>query len=236
MAIIKCPECGKDISDKAKECIHCGCPIENKEPQKVEVVKKRNKMSKKKKITIVISIIVAICGIIGGIFFYNELKKNDKKIDIGLYKSQLDGATSLMLIGSIDANECGNLINSVWYNSIWEKSDSKTDKYTKKNGKFNDDFNDSLSTLFDDQDFSKKIDELKDNQEEVKKTMKELQNPPEGMEDAYYDIKECYDNYLTLTNLCINPSGNYTTYSNKFNDAGDAASKCYQKMESYQDY
>lgn len=27
MAMIKCPECGKEISDKAKQCIHCGCPI-----------------------------------------------------------------------------------------------------------------------------------------------------------------------------------------------------------------
>lgn len=28
MALIKCPECGNEISDKAKACIHCGCPIE----------------------------------------------------------------------------------------------------------------------------------------------------------------------------------------------------------------
>lgn len=28
MALIKCPECGKDISDKAPACIHCGCQIE----------------------------------------------------------------------------------------------------------------------------------------------------------------------------------------------------------------
>ena len=24
MALIKCPECGKEISDKAQDCIHCG--------------------------------------------------------------------------------------------------------------------------------------------------------------------------------------------------------------------
>lgn len=30
MALIKCPECGKEISDKASACIHCGCPIEQK--------------------------------------------------------------------------------------------------------------------------------------------------------------------------------------------------------------
>lgn len=28
MALIKCPECGKDISDKAHSCIHCGYPLE----------------------------------------------------------------------------------------------------------------------------------------------------------------------------------------------------------------
>ena len=27
MALIQCPECGKEISDKAKNCIHCGCPL-----------------------------------------------------------------------------------------------------------------------------------------------------------------------------------------------------------------
>lgn len=27
MALIKCPECGKEISDKANACIHCGYPL-----------------------------------------------------------------------------------------------------------------------------------------------------------------------------------------------------------------
>lgn len=27
MALIKCPECGKEVSDKASQCIHCGYPI-----------------------------------------------------------------------------------------------------------------------------------------------------------------------------------------------------------------
>lgn len=28
MSLIKCPECQKEVSDKAKTCIHCGCPIQ----------------------------------------------------------------------------------------------------------------------------------------------------------------------------------------------------------------
>lgn len=27
MALIKCPECGKEVSDKAQSCINCGCPL-----------------------------------------------------------------------------------------------------------------------------------------------------------------------------------------------------------------
>lgn len=28
--LIKCPECGKEISDQAPACIHCGFPMDNK--------------------------------------------------------------------------------------------------------------------------------------------------------------------------------------------------------------
>lgn len=31
MALINCPECGKEISDKSPACIHCGYPIDVKD-------------------------------------------------------------------------------------------------------------------------------------------------------------------------------------------------------------
>lgn len=34
MSLIRCPECGKEISNKAPQCIHCGFPINNKINQK----------------------------------------------------------------------------------------------------------------------------------------------------------------------------------------------------------
>lgn len=33
MALINCPECGKEISDKSEKCINCGCPINNISPK-----------------------------------------------------------------------------------------------------------------------------------------------------------------------------------------------------------
>ena len=30
MALIKCPECGQEISDQATSCPNCGCPMKEK--------------------------------------------------------------------------------------------------------------------------------------------------------------------------------------------------------------
>ena len=62
MALIKCPECGKDVSDKANTCPHCGTKIK---------VKKFNKM-------IFISII-SICLLIGLAIIVNIAYNNFKK-------------------------------------------------------------------------------------------------------------------------------------------------------------
>lgn len=35
MALIRCEECGKEISDKSIKCVHCGCPINNEENKSV---------------------------------------------------------------------------------------------------------------------------------------------------------------------------------------------------------
>lgn len=37
MAIIKCPECGKEISDKALSCPNCGCPISSTSSQSSKI-------------------------------------------------------------------------------------------------------------------------------------------------------------------------------------------------------
>lgn len=36
MAMIQCPECGKEISDKAKKCIHCGKILIEEQPEVIK--------------------------------------------------------------------------------------------------------------------------------------------------------------------------------------------------------
>lgn len=61
MAIIKCPECGKEISDKANSCPNCGAPIN------IHTEKSGNKKSK---IFFIIICIILVGCVIGTIFLY----------------------------------------------------------------------------------------------------------------------------------------------------------------------
>ena len=44
--IIKCPECGKDVSDKIPACIHCGFPLEHSGSNICEIYGKAYDLSK----------------------------------------------------------------------------------------------------------------------------------------------------------------------------------------------
>ena len=74
MALIKCPECGKEFSDKATYCPNCACPVEQMNFETIENVTEEilttesapEQSSKKKKLIPVIAgvVIVAVIGII----------------------------------------------------------------------------------------------------------------------------------------------------------------------------
>lgn len=48
MALIKCEECGKEVSDKSEQCIHCGNPFSKKEKNNIEHIKVEEETSSKK--------------------------------------------------------------------------------------------------------------------------------------------------------------------------------------------
>lgn len=67
MALIKCSECGKEVSDKAKKCPHCGAS------NKIQNGKKGNTNI----LHIIIGILLAVLLICGVIFAYQVLKGNN---------------------------------------------------------------------------------------------------------------------------------------------------------------
>ena len=110
MALIRCPECGKEISDKSSECIHCGFPVadmikngqiiqgemlfkENKplpenelltkEPLKSEEdfsVEKKEKKKGKIKPVYIFEVIVAIVAIGAGVVLFKGVRESYKEL------------------------------------------------------------------------------------------------------------------------------------------------------------
>ncbi len=48
MSLIKCPECGKDVSNLAEKCIHCGYPLQRPLKYKSYKAMKKEKEERKK--------------------------------------------------------------------------------------------------------------------------------------------------------------------------------------------
>ena len=110
MALIKCPECGKEISDKAGKCPYCGYPIEeieknntandrnnevedivveeNKKDENLNKPESKKAINKKKNFCIIGAIIIVICT---GIFVYSRIQlkedlENENKKMVKLLK------------------------------------------------------------------------------------------------------------------------------------------------------
>lgn len=78
MALIKCPECGKEISDQAASCPNCGCPMKetnsdsgsNNSGKKIEIsIKKPDVKLNKRTKGILGGVIVCLVILIGVIIY-----------------------------------------------------------------------------------------------------------------------------------------------------------------------
>ena len=88
MALIKCPECGKEISDKTKKCPECGYPI-----------KKLNKKSGTKR-KIIISLIIVI-----GIIFIISITVIIIKLSNGKSTQQVEQQTQTEIVTETPLND-----------------------------------------------------------------------------------------------------------------------------------
>ena len=87
MALIKCPECGKEVSDKALSCPKCGCPINvivtETEQERINVRRKN-----KGKICLIFGGILFLVSIVFSISVYETtLGLSARKVTRGLYGS-----------------------------------------------------------------------------------------------------------------------------------------------------
>jgi uncharacterized membrane protein YvbJ len=241
MALINCPECQKEISDKVKACPFCGYPFSEEndqsntnQVQQVEVTGVKLNKGFNKRTLVIIGVLVGVVLIaFFGYRYYSEQKAQKLyEESFNTYVDNLNMLQLLSLAGGADAESLSNLTAKVWSNAIWEERDSETDKYTRPNGYFVEDFNAALANLYGASSTKTTVQDLEDNQTAIQSLMKELQNPPEGLETCYNTATELYTAYKGLTDLAINPSGSLNSFSESKNSKVTDFMDAYEKLNS----
>ena len=240
MALIKCPECEREISDKVASCPHCGYPFstgnlnEGETPIPVEVTSVKlgtsDPSKKKKRVSIVIGGVAIVAIAVSVVLFVQHQNAASART---AYIENLHSVRALMLKGGAEAESLCGLTYAVWYNTIFEEYDLETDEYTQTSfGTFHSDFNDSIRALYADESTMATIASIELNQADVDELMRSLQNPTEEFAACYDTLNSMYDAYKGLTGLAISPSGNLNSFSDNFGRYGSNFMDYYEKIET----
>ncbi len=245
MALIQCPQCGKEISDQATQCVHCGYQMGNSQHRCKEcgVVLTGNERvcpncgypldgasvkSKKNKIFryVTLIIVVVFLGYLAyGVYQYNNWVAYGEIVD-QIYDARNAGVDAV--------NESRALLMKVWNNALWKIEDPETDQYTRPDGVFVDDFNDALNSLYADEEFCEKLNLLNDKQQELRALKKQLPHPPKGMEEYNDCLVQMVNNWIEVSMTLLNPSGSYDDLNKRFGELFDEGIDLIQELDAYE--
>ena len=219
-----CEECGNTIQGGMSKCPSCGCPVQLfvKESRTTEKASERSSGKNTSSRTvkrILVFLILCIIVLVGILIGYRMV-----------YRERLVFAVQEMMDGAEKSEIACNLVNDVWYNSIYMISDENTDRFTKNDAGFVDDFNDALDSLFEDTQYQKTVTEIQNNRNDVVLSIKRLQHPPLGMKESFSILMELYDAYYSLTVMALHPTGSYSSYNENLGILLDQITKLYYEL------
>ena len=121
MALIKCVECGKDISDTVKSCPHCG--------MKVKRVKDNQDSGSKNKKIIIIVVSVVLVLVIGLLWYYFNYVKEDRVLQSNYRDESVKQVMVITDYINIREEEDVNskLLGKVYKDEIYTVLDENTD-------------------------------------------------------------------------------------------------------------
>lgn len=258
MALINCPNCNKEISDKAKVCVGCG-------HQLIDDVNAEKTMLSCPECGAFTDTLTDICSNCGYPLNSLEIKSDGKQKSKSVFKKKWFWASvicfvllisivlfvlliSIVLFVSNNVRtesynieictvvdeimavsaEAENVGNQIC--SVWNNAIfDKDNENTAKYTSTAKDFNEALSNLFADEEFIDKITTIRNKQSEIDTYLGKLKNPPEKFEDAYDEFKELYYAYSDYVDSVILCKGSYNTYTE------DLSKKSSVLMESYRE-
>lgn len=218
MALIKCPECGKEISDKAASCPNCGCPISkdndsgcNSDKAKTPIISDKINADKpsiknffsnprNKKFFILGIIIVVLIIVLSVININNQNKKNNQN---EIFKADFTSIENIMELSQMDIEDVYSQMSTSWYNAIDDGLD----------------FNSRIKNTYNTPDVQMKITRIKKSQDAIQKIIQDLKNAPNEYSKAYNALLTLNESFAKYSDFAVSPTGSYQTYTQGFNSA-----------------
>lgn len=230
MALINCPECAKEISDKVLACPNCGFPMSEStnQMQKVELSSVKLKLDKKKKNKILLSVFIIFSLLIVSTIVYSA----NERANIQKYNENVDLIKNEMLTSATLAETLMNLTSRVWSDAIYERFSSDTYFWTINEYHRYNDFDTALQKMFEDGTVKKNVRTISESQERVILMMKDLNNPPKSYEKVHEAMLELHAAYQSATDLAINPQGNLNSFSENSTEKINKFIELYKKIDT----
>ena len=203
MALVKCKECGKEISDTVKVCPNCG-------------YREKKQIDKKKLIICIVVVLVVLCGgVITGIVIHNNNIKQQEKAKKEYDKLLYTTGAKMYVTGIVAEYHCSR-ISSTWYDCI-------TSRYCS-------DFNTKINSYLTTNETS--LDKLKEYKTEISTNIQKLKDLPNDDYQKRYDkLVELYGVYSKIIDQATNPSGNYTNYIRNYNSYSTEFKSIYDELK-----
>ena len=235
-ALIHCPECNHEISDKARTCPNCGYPLAKPEggtsrPQPVELQSVKlnesgsesiKSLAKRVGLGLLAVAVIGVGYLVASAVMASQARQH--------YLATARVAQALMLSGAADAETLTNLTSKVWSDAIYEKYyETDTRPYVKGSG---GDFNVALATLYAASETQTKVDGIESNQLAVSELMKKLVETPKGLEKVGDTLTELNSYYMQFTGLAVSPSGSLTTFNSNRSEYDDKFMEYYRRLDT----
>lgn len=235
MAIMYCPECGKEMSDSLKKCPHCGFKF-----------KKNKETNKKKKLFVTVSIIVIVVCIVGIVGFMQASKLSDEEqTKVTEINTRINNLTQISFSGMEKSEIQSNITNlenlENDYNKLNWKEKIKIKGYNNVSKQI-DKADDEIDKVINEQvkALISKIDSIGEISIDSKELLDEIENEYNNIEEDYrkkvtnYSVlkkaRQKYNNIaVSETISAINAMGK-VELSNEFEKKLEKAKSLYDEL------
>ena len=254
MALIQCPYCGDEISDRAQVCPHCnrdltystgwqrcsecgavlsggesvchscGCPTGVQQTEQTYPAEVPEKTAAPKRTMVYLLVLAVIAAAVFGVY---------KSHQSHVYYGAMDEINDILAKGIEELNYTADQLRLVGFNAVFSVYSEETDGYTCPDGQFVT-LPEALENLYAEPEFHRHLTKLSVYTDELRQLRKQVKGltliPREWQEYTEYEL-ELVDVFMEGSMLVCNPRGTFLQLTLDIRDMFDRWNSLVEKID-----